>query len=187
LLGTILQEETMIKLIWAQDKKRAIGKNGQIPWNIPEDLKHFKTLTGTDAVVMGRRTWESLPEKYRPLPNRYNYILTRDQNYNPIEHPQVEVINSFDELVVRYCQSTQVLWVIGGQTLYEMFMPFADEIYMTSIDLDVEEADTFAPLINYNFFVGFRYNESNPVFWKWSSPVAATKSPRHIFCALKRK
>ncbi len=89
----------MIKIIVAVASNGVIGKENDLPWNIPTDLKHFKTITSGHSVLMGRKCWESIPEKYRPLPNRNNIVLTRDTNYvakgATVEHSLEHVINQF--------------------------------------------------------------------------------------------
>lgn len=136
-----------IALVWAQargtDGRGAIGRGGTMPWHLPEDLAHFKRSTAGDPVVMGRRTWESLPERFRPLPGRENLVVSRDAAYaapGAAVHPSLEAALAAAEGAARVC-------VIGGGQLYREAMPVATELIVTRIELDVLDADTFAPEI----------------------------------------
>ncbi|MCU1587576.1 MAG: folA [Frankiales bacterium] len=121
-------------MIWAQAHGRVIGRDGSIPWHLPEDLAHFRALTMGSVVVMGRRTWDSLPHAYRPLPGRENVVLTS----RPVEG--VRCFATADEVLAAYDD----FWVIGGAAVYAAFLPHADEVQVTEVDLDTP-GDTFAP------------------------------------------
>jgi dihydrofolate reductase len=130
-------------LIWAQSSGSAplIGRDGTLPWHLPEDLAHFRAITTGHPVIMGRRTWDSLPERFRPLPNRRNIVLTRDANWSS---PGAEVSTS-----TRECASVDG-WVIGGATVYAAFIDQADRLEVTVVDLDlgpVQPGDAVAPAI----------------------------------------
>jgi dihydrofolate reductase len=125
-----------VGLIWAQSASGIIGRAGGIPWHVPEDMAHFKELTDGHTVVMGRLTWESLPDRFRPLPGRRNVVLTRDPQWAA---PGAEVVHSIDEALA-YGE----IWVMGGEGIYRAFLPLADHILRTRLDLDVP-GDTFAP------------------------------------------
>ncbi|MGO4534119.1 dihydrofolate reductase [Leifsonia sp. 2MCAF36] len=127
-------------LIWAQARDRIIGADGVMPWHLTEDLRHFRALTGTDPVVMGRRTWESLPERYRPLPGRENVVVTRQQGW---QAPGVAVAHSVEDALAAVADAATV-WVIGGAELYRQTLAAADRLEVTEIDLDVP-GDTRAP------------------------------------------
>lgn len=128
-----------IGLIWAQAHDRVIGRDNGIPWRIPEDLRRFKELTGSSRVVMGRRTWESLPERFRPLPGRENVVLTSDPTYHA---PGAILMRSLDEAL----ETDADTWVIGGANVYAAAIDRADVLEVTEVDLDVS-GDTYAPLI----------------------------------------
>jgi dihydrofolate reductase len=130
-----------LALIWAEAHARVIGAGGVMPWHLPEDLGHFRELTGTNPVVMGRRTWESLPERFRPLPGRDNIVVTRRADYDA---PGATIVHSLEDAPAGDDGST--VWVIGGAELYRQALPFADRVEVTEIDLDVA-GDTFAPVI----------------------------------------
>ena len=134
----------MIGMIWAQARNRAIGKNNTVPWHVPEDLAFFKRVTHGRPVLMGRKTWESLDAKYRPLPGRTNVVITRQEGY--VADGAV-VVSSIDDAIATLANTTDVMWVIGGGQIYTDAMPLADFVVMTHLDIDVPDADAFAPAI----------------------------------------
>jgi len=127
-----------INLIWAEAADRVIGMDGAVPWHVPEDMRRFKELTMGSTVVMGRLTWESLPEKFRPLPGRRNVVVTRQASY---EASGAEVASSLEQALER---SDGDVWVIGGASVYEQALPIADRVVRTRIHVQVE-GDTHAP------------------------------------------
>lgn len=131
---------TTVGLIWAQSSNGVIGRDNDIPSEFAKDFSYFKEVTLNSTVVMGRKTWESLPRK--PLPNRVNVILTRQEGYKVPEN--VVVITSLDELNV----ITEKLFFIGGKDIYELGIPFANEIHVTVNEIDVL-GDVFAPSIKF--------------------------------------
>ncbi|WP_427871086.1 dihydrofolate reductase [Leucobacter luti] len=132
-------------LIWAQARGGAIGRDGDMPWHLPEDLAHFKRETLGAPVIMGRRTWESLPERFRPLPGRTNVVVSRDAGF-AADGAQTAV--SLDgALSLAAGSGAPAAWVMGGGQLYRAAMPLASVLVVTKIELDVPDADTFAPEI----------------------------------------
>lgn len=127
-----------VGLIWAQSRNGVIGREGTLPWHLPEDLAHFKAVTGGATVVMGRTTWESLAPRFRPLPGRRNIVLSRRPAYDA---PGATVVASLDDALAAVDGD---VWVIGGAQVYEQAQPVADRLYVTEIDLDAE-GDTYAP------------------------------------------
>lgn len=124
-------------------KNRAIGKDNRLLWHIPDDLKRFKELTLGHPVIMGRKTWESLPQRARPLPDRTNIVITRQSDFKA---RGAIVANSFEEArasAARAEGSSQV-FVIGGGELYREALPFADCLYLTLVD-DDKEGDSYFP------------------------------------------
>ncbi len=115
----------MIKLIWARTTNNLIGNAGKLPWRIKEELNHFKQETLNKNIVMGRKTWDSLPVK--PLENRKSYILTRGEL--SINYDDVFVINNINDIL----QSDDEFYVIGGKEIYTMFYPYASHIIDTKI------------------------------------------------------
>jgi dihydrofolate reductase len=128
----------VIGLIWAQAPNGVIGRDGTMPWHIPEDMKHFREITAGAAVLMGRRTWESLPPRFRPLPGRRNLVLSRTGQAGAETFPSLEKA---------LADITGDLWVMGGSAVYEATLPFADRIEVTEIR-EVFEGDTYAPKID---------------------------------------
>ena len=131
-------------LVWAEAHGGVIGADGGIPWHLPEDLKHFRAVTTGSAVVMGRRTWESLPERFRPLPGRRNIVVTRQHDWKA---EGAETVPSLDDAIAAVRQDTGgELWVIGGGQLYAEAIAQADRLEVTEVDLAVD-GDTHAPAI----------------------------------------
>ncbi|MEU7475873.1 dihydrofolate reductase [Lentzea sp. NPDC042327] len=127
----------MIGLIWAQAAGGVIGRDNAIPWHVPEDMKRFRELTTGAAVLMGRRTWESLPPRFRPLPGRRNIVLSRT--------PQ-DGVETFADLGEALGAVDGDLWVIGGSAVYAAALPFADRVEVTEIR-EIFEGDTYAPAV----------------------------------------
>ncbi|AKK27216.1 dihydrofolate reductase [Mycobacterium sp. EPa45] len=128
-------------LIWAQSTSGVIGRDGRIPWRLPEDLARFKDLTMGHTVVMGRRTWESLPGSVRPLPGRKNVVLTRQADYMA---DGATVVRGLDEVL------DPDLWVIGGSEVYHLALPAASHCEVTEVEIDLrlEDDDALAPVLD---------------------------------------
>jgi dihydrofolate reductase len=127
-----------VGLIWAQARGGVIGADGDLPWHLPEDLTLFRAMTMGATVVMGRRTWESLPERFRPLPGRTNVVLSSDREWSA---DGARPASSVKEVVAAH----ESFWVIGGGAVYSAFLPHADRLVVTDVDLDVD-GDTWAPV-----------------------------------------
>lgn len=138
-----------IKMIWAQAHNRVIGKDGTMPWHLPEDLAHFKRCTEGHTVLMGRKTWESLPERFRPLPKRTNLVLTRQTDWSAKGATVVHSIEQALEHAHHAAAATDnnELWIMGGGQLYAQGMKLAHHLEVTFIDLPAE-GDAFAPEID---------------------------------------
>lgn len=121
----------MICLIWCEDKNHGIAKGGVIPWDVPSDRAIFKKITSGKIVVMGRKTWESLPKK--PLPNRINYILTKDESFK-VDLPDTYVIHSIDPIVE--LGRDKEVFIIGGKQIYQLFFKFATGLIITKLNAD---------------------------------------------------
>ena len=130
-----------VGLIWAQSTSSVIGRDGAIPWHLPEDLARFKTLTMGHTVVMGRRTWDSLPARFRPLPGRRNVVLTRNRGFDA---PGAEVVGSIDDAI------DDQTWVIGGSEIYHLALPAATRCEVTEVEIDLrlEDDDALAPVLD---------------------------------------
>ncbi|MCV7178802.1 dihydrofolate reductase [Mycolicibacterium sphagni] len=145
--------ETGLGLIWAQSTSGVIGRDGGIPWRLPEDLARFKDLTMGHTVVMGRRTWESLPVQVRPLPGRENVVLTRQAGYVA---DGATVVSGLDELDAglggpdRSDPGNNTFWVIGGAEIYHLALRAATRCEVTEVEIDLrlEDDDTLAPVLD---------------------------------------
>ncbi len=133
---------TRLKLIYARAANGVIGRDNTIPWRLPEDLAHLRAMTMGHPVIMGRRTWDSLPVKFRPLPGRTNIVITRQADWQADGAVRAASL----EEAVRLAGSVEVAWVIGGAAIYEAALPLADEVHVTEIDANYE-GDTFAPAL----------------------------------------
>ena len=130
-----------VGLIWAQSTSGVIGRDGGIPWRLPEDQARFKELTVGHSVVMGRLTWESLPAKVRPLPGRRNVVVTRDADYRA--HGATVVGDLEDAL-------DSDTWIIGGAQIYALALPVATRCEVTEVGVDLprEDDDAVAPVLD---------------------------------------
>ena len=149
-----------LSLIAAVGKNRELGLQGELLWHIPEDLKRFKALTLGHPVIMGRKTWKSLPERFRPLPGRTNIVVKHQAGYAA---EGATVVSSLDEARAVAADAAPTLsvgvptsdvgnevFVIGGGMLYAAALPFANRLYLTLVD-DTADADTFFPPYEQDF------------------------------------
>lgn len=151
---------------------RTIGKNGEIPWDIPEDKKRFREVTSGHAVIMGRATWESLPEFVRPLPDRFNIVLSRRTDFNPkgatVAHSAKEAMNIAEQ------NESEEIFIIGGETVYRIFLPHTDRLYLTLINSNVK-GDTHFPEYDDETFPDVTFYETHP-----------DNDPSFVFVTLER-
>jgi dihydrofolate reductase len=135
-----------VKLIVAMDKERGIGKNNDLMWHLPADMKFFKETTSGQIVVMGRKNWDSIPERFRPLPGRENVVLTRNAEFAA---EGAVVFNSLETCLEFYKNDERDFFVIGGGEIYRMALDLhcVHEMYITQVDA-VYGADTFFPEFN---------------------------------------
>jgi dihydrofolate reductase len=131
-----------LALIWGQTPDGVIGRDGTLPWRLPEDLARFRTLTEGHPVLMGRATWESLPARFRPLPGRDNIVLSRTPGFDA---PGARVVGGLDEALDLV--GDRDAWVIGGGGVYAATLPHADRVEVTVVDTTVE-GDTWAPVLD---------------------------------------
>lgn len=129
----------MLAVIAAVGRNRELGKDNRMPWHLPDDLKRFRKITSGHTLIMGRKTFESLP---KPLPNRRHIILTRDKAYR-VDYPGIEVAHSLPELFTLLDPQAKN-FVIGGGEIYRQLLPYCDMLYLTVIDGEFE-ADTYFP------------------------------------------
>lgn len=131
-------------MIWAQAAGRIIGSGGTMPWHVPEDLAHFSQLTMGSPVVMGRKTWDSLPPRFRPLEGRRNVVITRDAEWRAVG---AQVAHSAEDAIRLAADGTaDTIWIAGGATLYSQLLPSADRLEVTEIGAEIP-GDTMAPVI----------------------------------------
>ena len=130
-----------VGLIWAQTPAGVIGADNTIPWRLPEDMAHFRTVTTDHPVLMGRRTWDSLPAKFRPLPGRRNIVITRQADWSG---PGAERADSIPAAIALAAADT--VWVIGGGEIYREAMDYATDLMVTEIDAEIP-GDAYAPTI----------------------------------------
>ncbi|HTQ18324.1 dihydrofolate reductase [Mycobacterium sp.] len=133
---------TVLGLIWAQSTSGVIGRGGDIPWRVPEDLAHFKQVTLGHTVVMGRRTWDSLPARNRPLPGRRNVVLSRRTDFVA---DGADVVDSLEQALTE-----PEAWVIGGGQIYPLALPQATRCEVTEVDIDLsrDDDDALAPVLD---------------------------------------
>ena len=132
-------------LIWAEAYRGVIGAGGVMPWHVPEDMAHFKAVTLGSPVVMGRKTWDSLPERFRPLPGRPNIVVTRNEEWAAEGATRA---GSIDEaLALAAASEPEWVWGIGGGELYARLIDRADRLEVTELDLDIP-GDAYAPSID---------------------------------------
>lgn len=129
----------MLSIIVAVAKNNAIGKDNDLIWYISDDLKRFKKLTTGHAILMGRKTYESLPNG--ALPNRENIVISSNKN---LKLPKCTMMYSIEEAIDRYASSEEEVFVIGGGSIYEKLLPYAQKLYLTKVHASFE-ADVFFP------------------------------------------
>ena len=137
----------MLSLIVAVAQNNVIGKDNKLIWHISEDLKRFKEITSGKTIIMGRKTFESLPGV---LPNRKHIIVTRDKNYK-VNSDDVTIVHELNSLINQYKNCDDEVFIIGGAEIYKQALPYADKLYLTKIN-NFFDGDTFFPEINYDYF-----------------------------------
>lgn len=151
----------MLSIIVAIDEHYAIGRNNDLLCHLPNDLKHFKTITGGHPVIMGKKTYLSLPR--RPLPNRRNIIVSRTMQ----QEEGIEIVTT-PEAALHLIDSEQETFIIGGGSIYRQLLPLADKLYITRIHHTWNEADTFFP-------------EIDPALWKKTACERHEADERHTY------
>ena len=154
----------IISLIAALSTNRVIGKNNDLPWHLPDDMKYFMQTTKEHCVIMGRKNFDSIPEKFRPLPNRTNIVVTRQPHFTA----PCQVVHSVKEGIElgRAANETE-LFIIGGAEIYALGMPYAQRLYLTEILSEIK-GDTFFP-------------EFDTSQWKEASRKHHPADERHAF------
>lgn len=154
-----------ISMIAAMTRNRVIGKDNDIPWHLPDDFKYFKDTTQGHFVIMGRKNFESLPDKFRPLPHRPNVIITRQADYDGEGSYVVDSLAKALDLA--RANGEDEAFIIGGGQIYQMALPVADLIYLTEIDAELE-GEVFFP-------------EFDLTGWKEISRIHHNADDRHKF------
>ena len=155
----------IISMIAAMGKNRVIGRDNDLPWHLPDDFKYFQQTTKGHHIIMGRKNWESLPHNFKPLPERTNLVITRQQGY---QADGGQVIHTLEEaLEIPKKSNEEEAFIIGGGEIYRMGLPFADRIYLTEINGSFEGSVTFP--------------EFSKEEWIETSRVHHSKDDRHNF------
>ena len=140
-----------ISIIAAASKNLVIGKDNDLPWNLPSDLKSFKKITEGHFVIMGRKCWESIPEKFRPLPKRENIVITRDKDYNAVGAVTINDLESLIKVFKNDGEQGEV-FIIGGAQIYKEAFKHADKMYLTQVLSEVE-GDTYLEGLDFSEWV----------------------------------
>lgn len=139
----------IVSLIAALTKNRVIGKNNDLPWHLPDDMKYFMQTTKGHHAIMGRKNYDSIPEKFKPLPNRTNIVVTHQPSFKA---PGCIVVNSLERgLEIARSNGEREAFVIGGAEIYRLSIPFADRLYLTEINA-VIDGDTFFPDVDHKLW-----------------------------------
>lgn len=134
-------------MIAAVSRNRVIGKDNDLVWNLPKDMEYFKTMTKGHCVIMGRRNWESIPHKWRPLPNRTNIVVTRQDG---LSMEGATIVNSIEEgLEIAKSHGETEAFIIGGGQIYELGIKIADRLYITEVNGEFD-GDTFFPKVDHS-------------------------------------
>ena len=133
----------MLSIIVAKANNNVIGGNNKLLWHLSKDLKRFKEITTGNTIIMGRKTFESLP---KVLPNRHHVILTSNKNYK-VDSDSVTIVNNIEEIVDKYKDSVEEAFIIGGGEIYNLLLPYTNKLYLTRIYKDFE-GDTYFPKID---------------------------------------
>jgi dihydrofolate reductase len=146
----------MISIIAAIGKNNELGKGNALLWNLPADMKHFRDTTRGRTVIMGQKTFESLGRSPtgepigKPLPNRRNIVLTLDKSYLRHGVDVVYSLKELDDLLKKTSKPDEEVFIIGGGQIYKLFIDKADKLYITHVDAEFSDADTYFPAIDSN-------------------------------------
>jgi dihydrofolate reductase len=152
-------------MIAALTKNRVIGKNNDLPWKLPDDMKFFMETTKGNHVILGRKNYDSIPPRFKPLPNRTNIVVTRQKNFHA---PGCIVVDSVEKgLKIAKENNEREAFIIGGAEIYKLGLPHADRLYLTEINADID-GDTYFPKID-------------ETKWRESSRIHHSKDDRHAY------
>lgn len=135
----------MLSIIVAKAENNIIGGDNKLLWHISEDLKRFREITTGHTIIMGRKTFESLP---KILPNRHHVVITRDVNFS-VDSDQVTIVHDLNEVLNKYENSEDEAFIIGGGEIYNLLFPYAKKLYLTKVNTNFE-GDTYFPSIDFN-------------------------------------
>ena len=152
-----------VGLIYARARNGVIGRGGVMPWHLPEDMAHFKQVTMGCPVIMGRKTWESLPPRFRPLQGRRNIVITRQADW----HAEGAHRASSLEQALALCAGEPLVWVIGGGEIYAQAVPLADIAEVTEIERDFD-GDVYAPALGPGWRQARRERHHSPAGFDYS-------------------
>lgn len=161
----------MIGLIFAQSSNGFIGKDGQLLFQIPEDMKRFKELTKDGVVIMGRKTWDSLPAKFRPLPNRENLVLSNCHTPSDPGFDGCVMCDSLQTAILAGDVTNKNIWIIGGESVYAEGMKYADVIHQTFVTKEFD-GDAKAPYIDPDVWIpetGKPFKEHNGLYYQFNT------------------
>jgi dihydrofolate reductase len=155
----------IISLIAALTRNRVIGRDNSLPWHLPDDMKYFMQTTKAHHVIMGRRNYDSIPEKFRPLPNRVNIVVTRQKDFKA---PQCTVVHSLESGIEMARRAGEAeVFVIGGSDMYKLALPVSHRLYLTEIETELP-GDTHFPEVDHGQ-------------WKESSRTHHPADERHAY------
>ena len=154
-----------ISLIVAVSENMVIGKDNKLAWHLPDDMNYFSNMTKGHSIIMGRKNWESIPKKYRPLPERKNIVVTRN---NKFEDKGAIIVNSIEKAVEKARTfDEEEIFIIGGGEIYKLGFPYVDKLYITEIYANID-GNTYFP----------KWNKEN---WKEISRISHPKDEKHEF------
>lgn len=163
---------TKIGLIYSQSSNGYIGKDGKLLFSIPEDMKRFKELTTGCSVIMGRKTWESLPAKFRPLPNRDNFVLSRDEEAERFtDFTGARVYSDLKSAILNASLSGKDIWIIGGESLYNEGLKYASVVEQTFVTKEFE-GDAKAPVLDARLWhaeTGKHFKEHDGYYYQFNT------------------
>jgi dihydrofolate reductase len=133
----------MLSIIVAKANNNVIGGNNKLLWHLSKDLKRFKEITTGNTIIMGRKTFESLP---KVLPNRHHVVITSNKNFK-VDSESVTIVNNIEEIVDKYRDSVEEAFIIGGGEIYNLLLPYTNKLYLTRVHKDFE-GDTYFPNID---------------------------------------
>ncbi|MGB4117431.1 MAG: dihydrofolate reductase [Polaromonas sp.] len=171
----MLSAKLNLNLIWAQSSNGVIGHNNAMPWHLPEDLAHFKKLTLGCPVIMGRKTWDSIPPKFRPLPGRTNIVVTRQTDWQP---EGANIAGSLQAALAQ-CHAVADVWIIGGAQIYAQAEPLAQRIEVTEIAQDFV-GDAYAPVLGADWLESAREHHVSATGMAFSFVTYFRQSPASV-------